>query len=276
MYVDLPAIEECNRIYEENGLTVSDAQPDRRILNRAHRLPLPRERRQSAKRLFASSREEESPRLASRACVRLRVHSGLRRFCADQKSPFRELGARIEFVDPLELSALVNSAEPILVPAINQMQVELLRSLQQGYCLTCIVAVVNDVNGHQTYQAMSAGATCVFNLAISVDKQIDMLHAVFATYTGAAEPPLRLASTEPTIQQESSADQTECMGEEGRLLISLLCGSHPISSIAKRFYCSERSMYRRVRQIYDFFGVSSRNELRSTVAVSQVGVQYAP
>lgn len=208
-------------------------------------------------------------------CVRVHVHSGLRRFCVDQKSPFRELSARIEFVDPLELSALANTAEPILVPATNQMQVELLRSLQQECCLTCIVAVVNDVNGHQTYQAISAGATCVFNLAIPVDKQIDTLHAVFTTYTGAAEPPLRLAPTGPPIPK-SSADRVECMDEEGRLLLNLLCGSHPISSIAKRFYCSERSMYRRVRQTYDLFGVSSRNELRSAIAVSQVGVQYAP
>lgn len=235
---------------------MSDIRPDQRILNRAYCFPLPRERHL---------------RPVPGGCVRVHAHSGLRRFCADETSPFRGLSAQIEFVDPLELRTLANSAEPILVPATNQVQVELLRSLQRECCLTCIVAVVNDVNGHQTYQAMSAGATCVFNLAIPVDKQIDTLHAVFTTYTGAAEPPLRLAPTIP----ESSTDQMERMDEEDRLLISLLCGSRPISSIAKRFYCSERSMYRRMRQIYDYFGVSSRNELRSAIAVLQVDVQYA-
>lgn len=248
---------------------MSDTRSDRQTLNRAYCVPLPRERPQSAKRTFASPKE---PRSAPKECVQINVHSGLRRFCTDETSLFRELSAQIEFVDPLELRTLTNSTQPILVPATNQMQLELLRSLQREYCLTCIIAVVNDVHGHQTYQAMSAGATCVFNLAIPAAKQIDTLHAVLTTYTGAAEPPLRLAPTMP----ESSADQLECLDEEDRLLISLLCSSRPISSIAKRFYCSERSMYRRMRQIYDFFGVSSRNELRSAIAVSQVGVQYAP
>lgn len=205
--------------------------------------------------------------------VRVHVHSGLRIFCDDQKSPFRALGAKIEFIDPLELSVLADPVELILIPAANQMQVELLRSLRREWCMTCIVAVVNDVNGYQTYQAMSSGATCVFNLAIPVDKQIDVLHAVFRAHAGTTERPVRLVPTGPSIPQDP-VSLTRCTDEEIRLLISLLCGSHTISSIAKRFYCSERSMYRRVRRIYEFFGVSSRNELRSAVAVAHVETQH--
>lgn len=249
---------------------MSDIQFDQQTSHRACCIPLPRERRQSAKRLSASPRElDGNPRSAPRGCVRINAHSGLRKFCADETSPFRELSARIEFVDPLDLRTSADSTAPILVPATNQMQVELLRSLQRECCLAGIIAVVNDVSGHQTYQAMSAGATCVFNLAIPADKQIDTLRAVLTTYTGGTEPALRLAPTIP----EGSADQWECMDEEDRLLISLLCSARPISSIAKRFYCSERSMYRRMRQIYDFFGVASRNQLRSAITVSEVGVQ---
>jgi DNA-binding NarL/FixJ family response regulator len=176
------------------------------------------------------------------------------------------------FVDPPGLSALTDPAEPILVPATNPIQVEALRSLQRECCMTCLVAVVNDVNGYQTYQAMSAGATCVFNLAIPVDKQIDSLHAVFTAYTHAAERPLHAVSAAPAIPK-SPVEQTRNMDDESRLLISLLCGPHTICSIAKQFYCSERSMYRRVRGIYSFFGVSSRNELRSAIAVSHVETQ---
>lgn len=208
---------------------------------------------------------------APRSLIRVHVHSGLRRFCDEQRPPFRELGASIEFVDPHELMALTDPAEPILVPATNQMQVELLRSLQQECYLTCIVAVVNDVNGQQTYQAMSAGATCVLNLAIPMDKQIDTLCAVLRAHTGATGRPFRLVATGPTVP-ESSVGPTRCTDEQSKLLIDMLCGSHTVSSIAKRFYCSERSMYRRVRRIYDVFGVSNRSELRSAIAVSHAGV----
>lgn len=205
--------------------------------------------------------------------VRVHAHSGLRSFCDDVKSFFQEVGASIEFVEPPVLRELTNPAELILVPATNQIQVELLRCLQQKCCITAIVAIVNDVNGYQTYQAMSAGATCVFNLAIQVDRQIDTLQAIFIAHAGTAERLLRLVPTRPS-SPECSVEQTRCVDEEDTLLISLLCGSYTISSIAKRFYCSERSMYRRVRRIYDFFGVSSRNELRSTIAVSHLGAQH--
>ncbi|MGH3871147.1 MAG: helix-turn-helix transcriptional regulator [Pseudonocardiaceae bacterium] len=210
-----------------------------------------------------------------RESVRIHVHSGLRFLYDDPKAPFRELEVRIEFIDPLELSVSADRIEFVLLPATDQMQIELLRSLRRKCCMTCIVAVVNDMTGHQTYQAMSSGATCVFNLAILVDKQLDLLHTVLRAHVGAAARPVRLASTEPRIPQQP-ASLAQCLDEENRLLIDLLCGPHTISSIAKRFYCSERSMYRRVRRVYESFGVSSRNELRSAVAVSHVGAPDDP
>ena len=217
----------------------------------------------SSPQRVSSTRAPCSPSGVRERGERVHVHSGLRRFCDDQRSPFRKLGARIEFVDPLELGALTDPVERIVLPATNPMQVEFLRSLQRECCMTCIVAVVNDVNGYQTYQAMSAGATCVLNLAIPVDKQVDTLLAVFAAYAGAVERPLRVVPTDPATREGS----TRVLAEQDRSLISLLCGSHTISSIAKLFYCSERSMYRRVRRIYDRFEVSSRNELRAVIAV---------
>ena len=39
-----------------------------------------------------------------------------------------------------------------------------------------------------------------------------------------------------------------------------------MSVIAKSFYCSERSIYRRVRQLYDRFEVPGRTELRIVLA----------
>jgi len=210
---------------------------------------------------------------ASPECARIYAHSGLRTLCNGHKSPFRRLQLKIEFVDQPELSALIDPTEPILVPATNQLQAEFLRFLRQRFYITCIIAVVNDVNGHQTFQAMAAGATCIFNVALSVDRQIDTLSAVLNAYSGTVERPLHLVAT-GLSNPEGPIEQAPCIDHDRRLLVSLLCGSHTISSIAKRYYCSERSMYRRVREIYDFFGVAGRNELRSAIAVSHVETRH--
>jgi hypothetical protein len=49
-------------------------------------------------------------------------------------------------------------------------------------------------------------------------------------------------------------------------LLRMLCSPATVSEIAKRQYCSERSMYRRIRKLYNAFGVSGRSELHAKVA----------
>lgn len=44
-------------------------------------------------------------------------------------------------------------------------------------------------------------------------------------------------------------------------LMRMLCSSMTVCEIARRYYCSERTMYRRIRKLYDDVGVSSRAEL---------------
>lgn len=44
-------------------------------------------------------------------------------------------------------------------------------------------------------------------------------------------------------------------------LMRMLCSSMTVSEIARRYYCSERTMYRRIRKLYDDVGVRSRAEL---------------
>ncbi|WP_214369600.1 hypothetical protein [Pseudonocardia sp. H11422] len=53
---------------------------------------------------------------------------------------------------------------------------------------------------------------------------------------------------------------------ESELLTELLYGRQTVSAISRRFFCSERSMYRWIRRLYDELGVRSRSELRSRVA----------
>ncbi len=51
--------------------------------------------------------------------------------------------------------------------------------------------------------------------------------------------------------------------EPNRELIRLLCTPMTVLEIARRSYCSERSMYRRIRRLYDTVGVRNRFELIS-------------
>lgn len=44
-------------------------------------------------------------------------------------------------------------------------------------------------------------------------------------------------------------------------LMRMLCSSMTVCEIARRYYCSERTMYRRIRKLYDDVGVGSRAEL---------------
>ncbi|MFI8433536.1 hypothetical protein ACIGJO_07270 [Streptomyces sp. NPDC079020] len=46
-------------------------------------------------------------------------------------------------------------------------------------------------------------------------------------------------------------------------LLRLLRTSMTVSEIARTYYCSERSMYRRIRKLYDDLGIRSRTELMS-------------
>ncbi len=46
-------------------------------------------------------------------------------------------------------------------------------------------------------------------------------------------------------------------------LVRLLCTAMTVTEIARHYYCSERSMYRRIRKLYDALGVGSRAELMS-------------
>ncbi|MFF4605283.1 helix-turn-helix transcriptional regulator [Streptomyces sp. NPDC001339] len=56
------------------------------------------------------------------------------------------------------------------------------------------------------------------------------------------------------------------LSESDKELVRLLCTSITVSEIARRYYCSERSMYRRIRKLYDKLGIAGRTELTSLAA----------
>ncbi|GAA1231652.1 hypothetical protein GCM10009676_13350 [Prauserella halophila] len=154
-----------------------------------------------------------------------------------------------------------------------------------GYSVSPLVAVVDDYSGHQTYMAIKRGASQVINLAISLDNQFRTLQMSLAR--SSASPSWTTAKSSTPITQARSklaetaagssiaSDRPEAPNQnhdhESDILITLLCGRETVSSIARKFFCSERTMYRKIRSLYDRLDVDSRSELRTLIATNRYG-----
>lgn len=194
------------------------------------------------------------------------VHSGLKNhFDATHPtdSPLDTLRRsldRVDFVDDEDLAATDGAALdlPVLLPVNSEFQAEQLRAIRVRHPLALLIAVTNDVSGHHTYYAIRSGANFVFNLAISGESQIGMVHAQLRAHAAAhadgAEPDETPGPALPFVPE---------LPRDERELVRELCTSMTVSEIARRHYCSERSMYRRIRRLYDEFGVRGRAELVS-------------
>jgi DNA-binding NarL/FixJ family response regulator len=191
--------------------------------------------------------------------VKARIHSGLRGIIHEGQKPFADLDICFEFVDPQSLPLATGDPWPIFVPVTNEFQAEFVQVIRQSVCMTPIIAIVNDVNGYQTYLAIKHGATCVFNIMVPAEKQADSLRSVIF----AVGQPALAQVPRPRDGRGGSLPELD---HQEQALLKLLCGNDTMSVIAKGFYCSERSIYRRVRQLYDRFGVPGRNELRMVLA----------
>lgn len=194
----------------------------------------------------------------------VRAATSLRSYLTGCAPAVARFGLRLEFDDPAELAAKADRTAAILLPATNPPETDLLRSLRTERFLLPVAGVVSDRTGHQTYLALRAGATAVINLLLPVQHQVEALQSVLEQARWASptvgSPALRAVAT-PIRDGLPDPRETE-------VLIDLLCGPHTVSLIARRFFCSERSMYRRIRRLYDEAGVTGRAELRAAVALS--------
>ncbi|MEU9115103.1 hypothetical protein AB0D04_25775 [Streptomyces sp. NPDC048483] len=290
------------------------------------------------------------------------AQSGLR---AQFESPHSPLGGlrpgldRVDFVEDADLTAPGIALDlPVLMPVTSEFQAEGLRDVRVRHPLALLVAVTNDVSGHQTYYAIRSGANFVLNLAIPGDRQIDMLyaqcraHCVAGAVDGSAawlrsvpgehgghhgaddsgpafresflaprgpsshglrgpapaladtvararsaldppsgpargatpdpasapeqprnpqpsrnpQPPQTPQSPQPPHHPSAPHRPPPALPDCDRELLHSLCTSATVSEIARRHYCSERSMYRRIRRLYDDLGVTGRAELLSLAA----------
>ncbi|KAA8886349.1 hypothetical protein F3087_24225 [Nocardia colli] len=192
----------------------------------------------------------------------------------------------MEFADYDELTARGDiDGAPIVLPVNSEHQAEKLRSIRSIHAMGLIVAVTNDVTGHSTYFAIRAGANFVINIAISGERQAEILRAQLLDHARPVvenqRPPMRgvalnhdsnirrtesarrpdLKSAPRDIPRPGAQNGRGVLDEFDTRLLRMLRTSMTVAEIARLNYLSERSMYRRIRNLYDTLGVESRAEL---------------
>ncbi|GHH40756.1 helix-turn-helix transcriptional regulator [Streptomyces candidus] len=197
-------------------------------------------------------------------------------------SPFASLHRcldRVDFVEGKELAAVDGTLDlPVLLPVHSEYQTEELRALRNLHPLALLIAVTNDISGHPTYYAIRSGANFVFNLAIEGRRQVGIVHARLRAHAEARafattrlQPVPHRAAVGTALQVPAPAAPppvwpTPELSAEDRDLARQLCTPMTVSEIARSHYCSERSMYRRIRRLYDSLGVGNRSELKTLVS----------
>ncbi|MGW4561591.1 helix-turn-helix transcriptional regulator [Streptomyces sp. NPDC004561] len=224
--------------------------------------------------------------------LRVLIHSGLRAHFDLPHTPLSLLRSgldSIEFVDDEDLTAPGGTLDlPVLIPVTSEFQAEGLRAVRVRHPLSMLIGVTNDVSGQRTYYAIRSGANFVLNFAIPGESQIDILcaqiraHRLTAADTTAVwlpdipGAPDSRGLTGSALHEELGAHDGEnrerlesahsILSPSDKELVRLLCTSMTVTEIARRHYCSERSMYRRIRKLYDGLGVGGRTELMSEAA----------
>jgi DNA-binding CsgD family transcriptional regulator len=137
-----------------------------------------------------------------------------------------------------------------LLPAFTELHSQRMGTLISAHPSVAVVGVVTDMTGHSTHRAMQHGAQWVLNLLLPEQFRLNVLGAVAELY---ASP----------VAASSMDGIAGCPQEDDEQLIRLLIGSATVAEIAQQLFCSERSLYRRLRLLYASRGVRGRRELRS-------------
>ncbi|MFF6913775.1 DNA-binding response regulator [Streptomyces sp. NPDC012466] len=227
------------------------------------------------------------PQLIVKNRLHVLAHAGLQALLSTPDTPLSLLLAgldRVDFVDDARLAAPGEPQLPVLLPVSSELQADRLRALRTRHAMALLVAVTDDVSGHLTHDAIRAGASSVFNLAITEERQTDLLLAQLRAHRapGAPSTPVRLCYLpDGPVHRPAAAAPGPALPASPRIpprpqpgggagydaeLLRMLCSPATVSEIARRNYCSERSMYRRIRRLYDTFGVSGRSELHARAA----------
>lgn len=206
----------------------------------------------------------------------VRVHAHLKSLVNGKAAPLplADFGFNLIFFDAQQADSLKDDGARIFFPATSETQVDSVSSLRRnGFWYSPVVAVVHDYSGHQTYSAIKHGASSVLNMAIPVESQIARLRPGVARNSSAGSASTDLAEEiQPKkAPRPTSSDHLKGAGltrAEAETLREMLCGHETVAVIARRFFCSERTMYRKIRALYNQLHVSSRFELRAMMAMN--------
>ncbi|MFE0578622.1 hypothetical protein [Streptomyces sp. NPDC058874] len=166
----------------------------------------------------------------------------------------------------------------VALPVFTPQHANVVAQVAASNPVSGIVGVVADASGMQTHLAIQSGANWVLNLLVHPSESLRVLQGLLLQHAaalrhnrgalagaeGADHDPLRTAvpaHADPVPREDLVPD-----GDEE--LMKMLCDWVPVGEMARRYYCSERSMYRRIRRLYDALGVSTRKELRAKLLSS--------
>jgi DNA-binding NarL/FixJ family response regulator len=161
------------------------------------------------------------------------------------------------------------------VPVLHPAQAGRLASLARENPLIALIGVVTDPSGVLTHQAIQSGASCVINTLVPAECS---RAAVEALLTPRAENAGSVAIGPATWFAAREDDPLTEAGpaDQDALLIRLVCAGATTVELSERFYCSERSMYRRLRELYDRLDVANRRELRRAMNRAMPGHRRRP
>lgn len=156
----------------------------------------------------------------------------------ENRETFIAEGVHPEFLRPWEISPRI--ASPVILP-FRACDSRDLFKVTVSSIGPPVVAAVEDTTGHSAYQAISAGALCAVNVLLPPSL---WLRPTLTILRGTTEIP-------------AAAD--------GKSLAELLCGPWTVRQIAKILCCSERSAYRRIRELYQATNVRNRSEFKAAM-----------
>ncbi|WP_329052551.1 hypothetical protein OG738_08200 [Amycolatopsis sp. NBC_01488] len=158
-----------------------------------------------------------------------------------------EQDIRLVFTADLNRTLREHRGAVAAVPAFTEAEGSVIGALRTAFPDTAVLGVVDDVSGDQTYAAMRAGAHGVLNTQLPPSRAVTVIQRV------APAAPVR-AGAAPALSVHDFA------------VLEMVVEARSTREMARHFYCSERTMYRRLKDIYDHIGVDGRRGLLELLA----------
>lgn len=158
-----------------------------------------------------------------------------------------EQDIRLVFTTELNRTLREHRGAVAAVPAFTEAEGSVIRPLRTAFPGSAVLGVVDDVSGDQTYAAMRAGAHGVLNTQLPPSRAVTVIH--------------RLATAE---QERPGA--APALSASDFAVLEMVIEARSTREMARHFYCSERTMYRRLKDIYAHIGVDGRRGLLELLA----------